>query len=90
MKENPNEAWKEKIKWYFDSDHLKKVSRIDGEPMEFEWKIFPGFTTCSHLEEIQKLDERSTVRTRAVRWQNHLHVNVQQHCMGRERKCREM
>ena len=23
IKENPNEAWKEKIKWYFESNHLK-------------------------------------------------------------------
>ena len=41
LKENPNEVWKEKLKWHFESDHLKDLSRIDGEPMEFEWKNFP-------------------------------------------------
>ena len=45
MKENPNEPWKEKIKCIFDSNHSKDLNRIDGESMEFEWKIFPGFTT---------------------------------------------
>ena len=30
-KENPNEAWKEKIKWYFESNHLKDLNRIDEE-----------------------------------------------------------
>ena len=34
-----------KIKWYFESNHLKDLNRIDGESMEFEWKICPGFTT---------------------------------------------
>ena len=43
VKENLNEAWKVKIKWYFESDHLKDLNRIDGEPMEFEWKIFQGW-----------------------------------------------
>ena len=42
IKENPNEAWKEKIKWYFEKNHLKDLNRIDGESMEFEWKIFQG------------------------------------------------
>ena len=27
--------------------------RIDGEPMEFEWEIFPGFTTFGLLKQIQ-------------------------------------
>ena len=54
VKENPNDAWKEEIKWYFESNHLKELNRIDGGPMEFEWRIFPGFTTCCLLEQIQE------------------------------------
>ena len=27
----------------------------DGEPMEFEWTIFPGFTTLQLVDEVQKL-----------------------------------
>ena len=33
---------------------MKDLNRIDGKPMEFEWKIFPGFTTLGILEDIQK------------------------------------
>ena len=51
---NPNEVWKENIKWYFENNHLKDLDRIDGEQMEFEWKIFPGFTTFGLLEQIQE------------------------------------
>ena len=39
----------------FGNRCLKDVNRIDGEPMEFELKIFPGFTTLGILEEIQKI-----------------------------------
>ena len=33
---------------------LSKQRHGDGKPIEFEWKIFPGFTTLDILEEIQK------------------------------------
>ena len=36
----------------FANDHLKDLNRNDGESMEFEWKIFPGFTTFGLLQEI--------------------------------------
>ena len=35
----PVQAWKEKIKWYLETRDLKELDRIDGEHMEFEWKI---------------------------------------------------
>ena len=43
-----------KIKWYSENNHFKDMNRIGGMPTEFEWKLFPGFTTLSILEEIQK------------------------------------
>ena len=51
----PVQAWEKKIKWYLETRYLKELNRIDGEPMEFEWKIFPGFTTLDLLEKIKKL-----------------------------------
>ena len=30
-----------------------KINRIDGEPMEFEWNIFPGFNTLQLSEEVK-------------------------------------
>ena len=44
-----------KSKWYSENDHFKDINRIDGVPTEFEWKIFPGFTTLGLLEKIQDL-----------------------------------
>ena len=39
------------------NNHFKDMNRVDGMPMEFEWKICPGFTTLGLLGEIQKLME---------------------------------
>ena len=51
------------------------MNRIDGMQTEFEWKIFPGFTTLGILEEIQKL-MKSIQCEPEHQLQNHLHVNV--------------
>ena len=39
----------------FGNNHFKDMSRIDGRPTEFEWKIFPGITTLGLLKKIQGL-----------------------------------
>ena len=36
------------------SKQCRELDRIDGEPMEFEWMIFPGFTTLQFVQEVQK------------------------------------
>ena len=38
-----------------DNDYFSELNRIDGQLVEFEWKIFPGFTTVSILNEIQRM-----------------------------------
>ena len=55
--ENPqsNSAWEQRLDWFKSSPEY----RIDGEPMEFEWNIFPGFTTLQHSQEVQELLLRS-------------------------------
>ena len=55
ISDKPVESWKDKIKWFLESCNLKDLDRIDGEPMEFEWKNFPGLTTVGILAEIQKM-----------------------------------
>ena len=35
------QAWKDEIEWYLETRYPKDVDRIDGDPMEFEWKKFP-------------------------------------------------
>ena len=53
MRDNPVESWKKQIQWYSDNDNFSELNRIDGQTMEFEWKIFPGFTAVAILNEIQ-------------------------------------
>ena len=52
---NPVESWKKQIQWYSDNDYSSELNRIDGQPMEFEWEIFPGFTAAGTLNEIQQM-----------------------------------
>ena len=40
-----NEAWKKRIEWITTSQIYRDYDGINGEPTEFEWNIFPGFTT---------------------------------------------
>ena len=41
--------------WDPETNYFSELTRIDGKPIEFEWKIFPGFTTAGILNEIQKM-----------------------------------
>ena len=40
-----NEAWKDRIGWITTDQSYRDYDGISGEPTEFEWNIFPGFTT---------------------------------------------
>ena len=37
------------------SQGYRNFDRIDGEPMEFEWNIFPGFNTLQLSQEVKSL-----------------------------------
>ena len=40
--QNPdNEAWEQRLGWLKSFQNSRNFDRIDGEPMEFEWNIFP-------------------------------------------------
>ena len=60
MNENPrsNIAWEERFK---SSSEYRTLDRIDGEPIEFEWNIFPGFTTLQPSHKVQELLLRLSV-----------------------------
>ena len=49
-----NTAWEQQLKWFEDSPQYRTLDTIDGEPMAFEWNIFPGFTTLQLFFEVQK------------------------------------
>ena len=55
MGDDPVESWKKQIQWYSDNIYFSELNRIDGQPLEFEWKIFPGFPTVGILNQIQQM-----------------------------------
>ena len=56
VNQNPisSSVWEEKLDWFKSSPQYRTLYTIDGEPMEFEWNIFPGFTTLQLVQEVQK------------------------------------
>ena len=63
MNENSqsNYAWEDRLTWFKSSSEYRTLNRIDGEPMEFEWNIFPGFTTLQLCYKVQELLSRLSV-----------------------------
>ena len=61
--QNPpsNTVWKEQLGWFNNSPQYRALDTVDGEPMEFECNIFPGFTTLQLVREVQEfLSKMST------------------------------
>ena len=49
-----NTFWEEHFSWFKNSPQYRTLETIDGEPMVFEWNIYPGFTTLQLVQEVQK------------------------------------
>ena len=64
MNENPqsNYAWEDRLMWFKSSSEYRAPDTIDGEPMEFEWKIFPGFTTLQLVREVQEFMSKMSIQ----------------------------
>ena len=58
--QNPeyNEAWAQRLGWINSSQSYRNFDRIDGEPTEFEWNIFPGFNTLQLCDKVKSLLSR--------------------------------
>ena len=56
--------------------------------MELEWKKFTGFTALQILVEIQNMTTETQCEPEQLSMTEDLHVNVQRHCVGRNRKRR--
>ena len=50
-----NEAWKNRIAGVKAEKSYRDYDRINGEPTEFEWNIFPGFTTLQLCGKVNDL-----------------------------------
>ena len=53
-----NEAWEQRFGWIKSSQNYWYFDRIDGEPTEFEWNIFPRFNTLQLSEKVKSLLSR--------------------------------
>ena len=53
-----NEAWKKRIEWIVTDKSYRDDDGINGEPTEFEWNIFPGFTTLQFCVKVTDLLSR--------------------------------
>ena len=47
--------------WFKSSPQYRALDTIDGEPMEFEWKISPEFTTLQLCNKVQELLSKLSV-----------------------------
>ena len=50
-----NTAWEQRLEWFKTTPGYRTLDRIDGEPMELEWNIFPGFNTLQLSDEVKSL-----------------------------------
>ena len=55
--QNPesNEAWEQRLGLIKSSQSYRNFDRIDGEPTEVEWNIFPGFNTLQLCDKVKSL-----------------------------------
>ena len=74
-----NEAWKKRIEWITTDKSYRDYDGINGEPTEFEWNIFPGFTTLQLCGKVTDLLSRLGRNTRNFHRKNSLYVDVQRH-----------
>ena len=49
------DRWEGQVEEFKMSASYKELSGIDGEPIEFEWNIFPGFNTLQLYGKVQDL-----------------------------------
>ena len=49
-----NTACEKQLDWFNDSSQYRTLDTFDGEPMKFEWNIFPGFTTLQLCNKVQE------------------------------------
>ena len=54
--------WRGKIEWFVNTLEHRELNGIDGEPIEFEWHIFPGHTILELPHEIQRKMAENRIR----------------------------
>ena len=83
-------TWKSKIEWHSEKQSHQgyESNRRDADGVRVE--NIPRIHSVGPPLQESKSNERPTVWTWALQRHDHLHVNVQRHCMGQKRKYRSM
>ena len=76
---NSNEAWKNGIAGVKSGKSYRDYDGINGEPTEFEWNIFPGFTTLQLCGKSHRSTEQIRRNTRNFHRKNYIYADVQRH-----------
>ena len=50
-----------KLAWFKSSSRYRTLDTINGDPMEFEWNIFTGFTTLQLCNKVQEFLSKMSV-----------------------------
>ena len=72
-----NEAWKKRLEGVMTEKSYRDFDAINGESTEFEWNIFPGFTTLQFCGKVNDLPSDFWRSTRNVHRKSFICVNVQ-------------
>ena len=72
MNENPQShtVWENRLTWFKSSSEYRVMDRIDDEPMEFEWNIFPRFTTLQLCDKVQQFLSKMSEKPEKVTGRN--------------------
>ena len=72
-----NEVWKNRISGIPSVKNCKDYDVVNGESTEFEWNIFPRFTTLQLCDKISDLLSYLEQTPENFHWKNSVYVNVQ-------------
>ena len=72
-----NEAWKNRVAGVRAERSYRDYDAINGESTEFEWNIFPGFTTLQLCDKISDLLSSMGQTPEIFHRKNSIYVNVQ-------------
>ena len=61
-----NETWRDQFSDFQRSNEYAELYGIDGEPLEFEWNMFPGFTSIEIVRQIQKDLKTRQLKSRTI------------------------
>ena len=76
-----NEAWKNRVAGIRSEKSCRDYDALNGESTEFEWNIFPGFTTLQLCDKISDLLSNLGQTPATSTGRNSIYVDVQRHLL---------